>query len=356
MTSQENIRALFLGYKSLEILLTASVTINICVAWTVVLPKICKVLSKGFNQVHDEDEFGEDSTKKIPFFCRHFATNMIFMPLMPAFGIALLTCTKVLQNPFFEYNSVFSFVFSVALGHYAFKTAEVLTYKSQIIHYKPLLVHHVVAMATLISILVCEQNAITGLVVLFVEGSLVFAEQEREQFRHVIFLREESKRRKIVTVVVFMLAVIVKGIVPISLLAMAFLTSMNDLLKMTYAPLAFFFLSLVFFAAVDLWFFRDALAEISRQFAKFPRLPMIIMPVPRKTTKSTEPATCTAVNHEGLKSLLLAKDGLAGSINITENALWKKDINLSEDTASLESTTPPELKGQLFVDVDLGDN
>lgn len=274
---------------------------------------------------------------------------------MPICGIVLLTTTKVLHNPFFEYGTSISLVFSIALGHHVFKTAEVLTYRTQIIHHKPLLVHHLVATATFVSILVWEQNAIIGLVVLFAEGSLVFAEHEREpdHFRRVIFLRQESRLRKIATAVLFMIALIVKGVVPLSLVAMVFLTSLSDLLKMEYAPLAFFFLSLVFFAAVDIWFFRDLLAEMTRQLSKSPRLPMIFVPVPRKTTKGDSDST--AINNEGLKSLMLAKNSSAGSINITEN-VWEKDKKLSEETPPLASNnTPADHQGHLFVDIDLGE-
>lgn len=276
---------------------------------------------------------------------------------MPVCGIILLTNSEALQNPFFVYNGCFCLVFSMALGHYVFKTGEVLTFRSEIFHYKPLLVHHIVAMATYISILIYEQNGIMGLVILFVEGSLVFAEHEQEHFRRVISLTEASKLRKIGSTVLILLALIVKGVIPISLIVIAFLTSSSELLKMSYVPLAFFFLSLVFFAAVDIWFFRDALAEFSRQFARFPRLPMIVVPVSRKSAKESTPSI--AINNEGLKRLLQARDGLAGSINITENDLWQKDLNLCQETSSilpLESTTPTEIKGQLIVDIDLNEN
>lgn len=354
METQESLRALLLNYKSLEVLFTASLTVNICVAWTLVLPKICKVISKGFNRVHRSGEHGDDSSRVIPAYCRRFATNLIFIPAMPICGIILLTTTKVLHDPFFEYSTSICLVFSIALGHHVFKTAEVLTYRSRIIHDKPLLVHHLVATATFVSILVWEQNAIIGLVVLFAEGSLVFAEHEREpdHFRRVISLEQESRLRKVGTAVLFVIAVIVKGVIPLSLVAMAFLTSLSDLLKMEYAPLAFFFLSLVFFTAVDVWFFKDLFAEMTRQLSKFPRLPLLFVPVPRTTTKVD--SDTTAINNEGLKSLMLAKNSLAGSVNITEN-VWKKDKKLNDETPPLRSNTPTDHNVQLFVDIDLGE-
>jgi len=354
MGTQGSVQALFLSSKSLEILFVASVTVNFCVAWSVILPKLCRAILTGFCQNRRKDDFDEEYSSELPFFCRRFATNLIFIPTMPVCGIILLASSNLLQDSFFEYGGSFRLVFSIALGNYAFKAAEVLTFKSDIFHYKPLLVHHLVAMATYISILVFEQNTIMGLVILFVEGSLIFAEHEQEHFRHVISLTKASKLRKIGIAVALVIAVFVKAVVPVSLIVIAFLTSLSELLKMSYVPLAFFFLSLVFFTAVDLWFFRDALAEFSRQFARFPRLPMIIIPVPRKDSKSSLPTT--AINNEGLKRLLLGRDGLGGSINITENALWDKDLNLSQETPAilpLESSTPTEIKGQLVVDIDL---
>lgn len=288
------------------------------------------------------------------YFLISSATNLVFCVALPVCGIVLLTSSDVLQKPFSAFNGSFRLVFSIALGHYIFKTAEVVTFPGEIFHFKPLLVHHLVAMATYVTILKYEQNAIMGVVMLLVEGSLVFAENEREYFRHVASPREESKVRKFGTVVVFVLAIAVKGVIPVSLIVIAFLTSLNELLKMAYVPLAFFFLSLVFFAAVDLWFFRDACAEVSRQFTRpSPRFngPLIIIPI-HNNSKPSPPTT--AINNDGLKKLLLSRDGVAGSVHITENVLWDKDLNLSKDTPAilpLESSTPDEVKGQLVIDM-----
>ena len=227
--------------------------------------------------------------------------------------------------------------------------AEVVTFQREIFHFKPLLVHHVVAMATYITILKYEQNAVMGVVMLLVEGSLVFAENEREYFRHVASPREESKMRKFGSIVVFLFAIAIKGVLPVSLIVIAFLTSLQELLKMSYVPLAFFFLSLVFFAAVDLWFFRDACAEVSRQFSR-PSPRLIIIPI--HNSMSSPPTT--AINNDGLKKLLLSRDGVGGSVHITENALWDKDLNLGRDMPAilpLQSSTPDEIKGQLVIDM-----
>lgn len=286
----------------------------------------------------------------IVYFLISSATNLVFCVALPACGIVLLTNSDVIQKPFSAFNGSFRLVFSIALGHYIFKTAEVVTFHREIFHFKPLLVHHLVAMATCITILHYEQNTIMGVIMLLVEGSLVFAENEREYFRQVASPREESKMRKFGSVVVFLLAIAIKGVFPVSLIVIAFLTSLDELLKMSYVPLAFFFLSLVFFAAVDLWFFRDACAELSRQFSR-PSPRLIIIPLHNNSMPA--PPT-TAINNDGLKKLLLSRDGVHGSVQITENALWDKDLNLSKDMPAilpLESSTPDEIKGQLVIEM-----
>lgn len=350
MTAQEIASTLTLSYKSLEILLIVSVTVNFCVSWSVILPKMCRSVLRGFGRKREQGI--EEQANDMPSICRRFATNLVFCVALPVCGIVLLTSSDVLLKPFSTFDGSFRLVFSIALGHYIFKTAEVVTFQREIFHFKPLLVHHLVAIATYITILKYEQNAIMGVVMLLVEGSLVFAENEREYFRHVAGTREESKMRKFGSVVVFLLAIAIKGVLPVSLIVIAFLTSLDKLLIMSYVPLAFFFLSLVFFAAVDLWFFRDACTEVSRQFSR-PSPRLIIIPIHNNSMPS--PPT-TAINNDGLKKLLLSRDGVGGSVHITENALWDKDLNLSRDLdmpaiLPLQSSTPDEMKGQLVIDM-----
>lgn len=342
---------LFLSYKDSEILLIVSLTINFCVLWSVILPKLCQAVLRMSSRCQRGHEM-EEQLGEIPVWCRRFSTNHVFCVALPACGIVLLTSTNILQNPFFTFGGSFLLVFSIALGHYVFKAAEVLTFRSEIFHYKPLLVHHVVAMATYAVILIFEENTLMGVVMLCVEGSLIFAEREKERFRQEVSFEQESTSRKCVTALVFVLAIIIKGIIPVSIIIIAFLMALNELLRMSYIPLAFFFLSLVFFASVNLWFFRDAFNEVSRQFTRHPRFPVIIIPI-HNNQKPSPPTT--AINNEGLKQLLLSKEGLGSCVNVRENSLWGKDeLNSSQDAPAIlpmESSTPEEMKGQLVLEI-----
>lgn len=68
MATQESAPAQPLSYKSLEILLIVSVTVNFCVSWSVILPKLCRTFLRGFGR-KGEDEIEEQSSE-LPTFCR----------------------------------------------------------------------------------------------------------------------------------------------------------------------------------------------------------------------------------------------------------------------------------------------
>lgn len=65
---QESAQAQPLSYKSLEILLIVSVTVNFGVSWSVILPKLCRTVLRGCSR-KGEDEIEEQSTD-LPTFCR----------------------------------------------------------------------------------------------------------------------------------------------------------------------------------------------------------------------------------------------------------------------------------------------
>lgn len=70
MAREENAPALFLSYKTLEILFIVSATINFCVTWSVILPKLCRAILRGVCQRRRKDELVEECESEIPFFCR----------------------------------------------------------------------------------------------------------------------------------------------------------------------------------------------------------------------------------------------------------------------------------------------
>ena len=70
MATQESAPALLLSYKSLEILLIVSMTVNFCVSWSVFLPKLCHAVLRGFSRKQREDGEIDEEASELPIFCR----------------------------------------------------------------------------------------------------------------------------------------------------------------------------------------------------------------------------------------------------------------------------------------------
>ena len=235
------------------------------------------------------------------------STNLIFHLAMPICGIVVLFKTDVLKNPFLAFDNTLRVALSVSLGHYAFKTAEVLIFRREVTHHKPLLVHHVVAIMTLVTILHFEQNAVLGVIGLFLEGYLVFAEFGNGDVTTVFGHMLSSRPLKIAVHIGFIQALVTKALIPIFLISSAFSNSSDELLKMDYIPLAFFFLGLVFFTAVNMWFFNDTISEILHQWRCPPPYEFVQTPLP----------LTSVVNHEGLNNLCREH-----TVRIHCNNLW----------------------------------
>lgn len=235
---------------------------------------------------------------------------------MPVCGFLFLFKTDILQNPFLAFDNKFRIIFSISLGHYVFKSAEVIIFRQEVVHHKPLLVHHLVAITTYATIVHYEQNTVLGVIGLFLEGNLVFAELEHRDVICVLEHARTSKLWKVAMVTGALVGVVIKGLVPGFLVVFTFMKSSSDILKMNYVPLAFFFLGLVFFTAVNVWFFKDTFTEIFHHFRRPIHLSEIFV------THQKHPLT-TVINHGGLSKLCHATDH---TVHITCNNLWGHEL------------------------------
>jgi len=68
MTAQENVPTQTLSYQSLEILLIVSVTVNFCVSWSVILPKMCRTVLRDFGRKRLQEI--DEQASEMPSFCR----------------------------------------------------------------------------------------------------------------------------------------------------------------------------------------------------------------------------------------------------------------------------------------------
>lgn len=241
---------------------------------------------------------------------------------LPICSIVLTFTSNVLQNPFFAFDRPLRIAFSVAVGQYSYKIAESL-YLHKTINYKPVLIHHSVVITIYVVILYYEQCAVMGVVGLLLKGSFAFAEFDYERFSKVLKMRNSSTTLMVISSAVFVVAVVLKGLVPGSLILYSVAMSSRELLKVHYVPLAFFFLSLVFFSALSGWFIKDALYCLKDMLYCDRHIELAQLQKPT-----------TVVNHQGLVQLLEATHGTA---IVRCNDLWDRDLNSLCSAHALQS-------------------
>lgn len=238
----------------------------------------------------------------------------------------LLCKTNVLQNPFFHFDQVLAIVFAINAGFYVFRIAQITYYHTKILHYQALLIHHTVAIATYLIIIHFEQNAISGLIGLLMEGNLVFTEFER--LLRILKVEKLSRIWKVNMVSQAVAAVLWKAVIPVGLLIYVFTNSSEDLFRMNYSALAFFFLSLVFFSCVNFWFIKDVLYKCWLYFRRTNTSPAVTV-----YSLSEKGLVSTIINHDGL--LKLSNQQCHGAeVNITCNALWESEEKLYDEKSN----------------------
>lgn len=162
-----------------------------------------------------------------------------------------------------------------------------------------------------------------GLVGLLLKGSFAFAEFDYERLSKVLKKKKSSSTLMVASTALFLVAIFIKGLVPGFLILVSVANSSGQLLTMQYVPLAFFFLSLVFFSAVSGWFIKDAFYSL-KDMMQFQRH--------RVLTKLQQPKT--VINHQGLVQLI---EGSNGSAIVRCNDLWEKDLKSLCSAHALQS-------------------
>ncbi|XP_031559434.1 uncharacterized protein LOC116295672 [Actinia tenebrosa] len=310
MSRKQEFDGLLYKHKALEIIISASLTVNLCVVCYTLLPWVYSLVRRKLYKKTNGETTKEDNDIQVS----RISSSVPFYVAFPVCGLVLIFTSNILRSPFFTFDSSLCIVFSSALGQYIYKSAEAVYWKRET-NYRPLLVHNAVVIAIYAVILCYEQGAIIGVVGLLMKGSFAFAEFDIENFSKSMRKRSPSLPPKVTFVGMFVVSVILKGLLPCLLVVFSIVTSSGDLLKMQYIPLAFFFLSLVFFSAVAGWFFKDAFCGLRYMFGRSKHTYL--------WNTIQQPVT-TLINHNGLEKLMEKEKG-AGILQIKCNELWDQD-------------------------------
>lgn len=176
--------------------------------------------------------------------------------------MVLLITSDVLQNPLRNTSQPLLTVFAVNLGNYIYKCLQDSLLRKEIPFFKINLLHHVVAVSTYTVFIIYEQNAISGVIGLLFEGSVILFD-----FKCVLpFLGvKKNSLLYIGTVFVgFVTTITLRAICPFVLLVLAVLK--HSPLAMDYLPLGFFFMNIVFFTMINGWLVKNGFYSLRRRW------------------------------------------------------------------------------------------
>lgn len=164
----------------------------------------------------------------------------------------------MLQKPILDTSEHAQAVFAVYLGHYVYRFFQDIILRKIIPLFKINLLHHMVTIATYTVYLSYEQNAISGIIGLLFEGSSIIFEFGR--FLKALGISKNSTSYISLMVVGCILTVVLRGIVPVIMLILVFLTA--NPLQMEYVPLGVFFMNIIFFSMVNVWLIKTSLESL----------------------------------------------------------------------------------------------
>ena len=175
-----------------------------------------------------------------------------------AFGVYCVTSECAFTSPLHNTPSTFLTVFSVYVGNYIYKFLQDMLLRKELPLYKIDLLHHFVTAMAFAVLIAYEQNAISGVIGLLFEGSVLLFD-----FNNLIRLLRVNKTGLVVlwsSILRVVFTVLLRAICPIALLIITI--SRYSPLSMDYLPLGYFFTNIVFFSMVNAWFIKISIESL----------------------------------------------------------------------------------------------
>ena len=189
--------------------------------------------------------------------------------MLPTAGFYLFISTNISTNPFFEFNKAFEVVFGIQLAFYVFSISLRIFGSQDLLQYLHELLHHAIAIALYINILFTRNDALLGLIGLFMNGNLVFYE-----LKSLLKVCVSSRCIVVYRATVFLVATstcVFRIIFPTILLTVPLAFSHKQLFLMDSMSVAFFFLSVIFFAVYNIWYVKHSISKSFKEIQRHAR-------------------------------------------------------------------------------------
>ena len=187
--------------------------------------------------------------------------DQIFSFLLFSCGLYTVSCKITYENPLRNTPPSSLLIFSVYLGNYVYKFFQDFLLRKELPLYKINLLHHFVTATSYGVLIVYRQNAISGVIGLLFEGSVIAFD-----FTSLIRLLGASKSGLLfflTSASSFVITVLLRAISPVALLVHTL--SHHSPLSLEYVPLGFFFMNIVFFSMINGWHIKVSSESLKKR-------------------------------------------------------------------------------------------
>ncbi|XP_066290626.1 uncharacterized protein [Branchiostoma lanceolatum] len=307
------------------VLLVASLTVNVSAACFFLLPPgvaaVLRRVSRRFPsswpcQVLDMHE-------DHPWTLGKYLVDQLSSCALCLWALCALATADVFQRPFRGFSFSVASVFAANIGHYVYKCFQDFHLRDSLPNFRINFLHHAVTVIVYIVFSLYQQSGLFGLLGVLFEGTVIFFEtsklmQTLDVERHSILYGANIVIGSIMTLVL-------RGVVPIVFFVLAF--RIASPFEMDYLPLAFYFLSIIFFAIINIWLLRASAYSVRRFFVKrkLHIYAQALQPRSLSSSNSSSPSSSPPSSLRSTQGLLALEEGSSPAPTAVRNTLTKRN-------------------------------
>eukprot|EP00058_Branchiostoma_floridae_P008855 XP_002594343.1 hypothetical protein BRAFLDRAFT_65194 [Branchiostoma floridae] len=249
------------------VLLVASLTVNVSAACFFLLPPgvaaVLRRVSRRFPSswpcqvlnMHEDH----------PWTLGKYLVDQLSSCVLCLWAVCALATTDVFQRPFRGgFSANVAAVFAANIGHYVYKCFQDFHLRDNLPNFRINFLHHAVTVLVYIVFSLYQQSGLFGLLGVLFEGTVIF--YETSKLMQTLDVERHSVVYGVNIVIGSVMTLVLRGVVPIVFFVLAFRVASP--FEMDYLPLAFYFLSVIFFAIINIWLLRASVYSVRRFFVK----------------------------------------------------------------------------------------
>ncbi|XP_078690445.1 uncharacterized protein LOC144921387 [Branchiostoma floridae x Branchiostoma belcheri] len=306
------------------VLLVASLTVNVSAACFFLLPPGVAAVLRRVSRRSPSSWPSQvlDMHEDHPWILGKYLVDQLSSCVLCLWAVCALATTDVFQRPFRGLSAGVASVFAANVGHYVYKCFQDFHLRNDLPNFRINFLHHAVTVIVYVVFSLYQQSGLFGLLGVLFEGTVIF--YETSKLLQTIDVERHSVVYGVNIIIGTVMTLVLRGVVPVVFFVLAFRVSSP--FDMDYMPLAFYFLSIIFFAIINLWLLRASVYSVRRFFVRR-KLHIYAQALqPRSLHGSSSRSSSPSSSLHSTQGLLALEEGLPAAPPTTvRNTLTKKN-------------------------------